>query len=463
MQEELSQFERNNVWTLVKRPKDYSIIGTKWVFRNKLDEHGNVIRNKARLVAKGYNQEEGIDFDETFAPVARLEAIRLLLAYACFIKFKLFQMDVKCAFLNGYISEEVYVEQPPGFENHAFPNHVFRLNKALYGLKQAPRAWYERLSKFLLNNGFSRGNVDTTLFIKRNQNDMLIIQIYVDDIIFGSTNESLCQDFAKLMQGEFEMSMMGELTFFLGLQIKQSKEGISITQSKYTKELLKRFGMENCKPIGTPMSPSSKLDKDDEGKCVDLKYYRGMIGSLLYLTASRPDIMFSVCLCARYQSNPKESHLNAVKRILRYLNGTQTIGLWYSKDSQINLLGYSDADFAGCKLDRKSTSGTCQFLGVNLISWFSKKQNSVALSTAEAEYIAVGSCCAQILWIKQQLEDFGIKLNETPIKCDNTSAINLSKNPIQHSRSKHIEIRHHFIREHVQNKNIILEYVCTEN
>ena len=463
MQEELSQFERNNVWTLVKRPKDYSIIGTKWVFRNKLDEHGNVIRNKARLVAKGYNQEEGIDFDETFAPVARLEAIRLLLAYACFMKFKLFQMDVKSVFLNGFIAEEIYVEQPPGFENHAFSNHVFRLNKALYGLKQAPRAWYERLSKFLLNNGFSRGNVDTTLFIKRNQNDMLIIQIYVDDIIFGSTNESLCQDFAKLMQGEFEMSMMGELTFFLGLQIKQSKEGISITQSKYTKELLKRFGMENCKPIGTPMSPSCKLDKDDEGKSVDLKYYRGMIGSLLYLTASRPDIMFSVCLCARYQSNPKESHLNAVKRILRYLNGTQTIGLWYSKDSQINLLGYSDADFAGCKLDRKSTSGTCQFLGVNLISWFSKKQNSVALSTAEAEYIAAGSCCAQILWIKQQLEDFGIKLNETPIRCDNTSAINLSKNPIQHSRSKHIEIRHHFIREHVQNKNIILEYVCTEN
>ena len=169
------------------------------------------------MVAKGYNQEEGIDFDETFAPVARLEAIRLLLAYACFMKFKLFQMDVKGAFLNGYIAEEVYVEQPPGFENHAFPNHVFKLNKALYGLKQAPRAWYDRLSKFLLNNDFSRGNIDTTLFIKRNQNDMLIIQIYVDDIIFGSTNESLCQDFAKLMQGEFEMSMMGELTFFLRL------------------------------------------------------------------------------------------------------------------------------------------------------------------------------------------------------------------------------------------------------
>ena len=208
------------------------------------------------MVAKGYNQEEGIDFDETFAPVARLEAIRLLLAYAYFMKFKLFQMDVKSVFLNGYIAEEVYVEQPSGFENHAFPNHVFKLNKALYGLKQAPGAWYERLSKFLLVNDFSRGNVDTTLFIKRNQDDILVIQIYVDDIIFGSTNETLYQDFVKLMQGEFEMSMMEEPTFFLGLQIKQTKKGISIIQSKYIRELLKRFGMESSKVISTPMSPS---------------------------------------------------------------------------------------------------------------------------------------------------------------------------------------------------------------
>ena len=306
------------------------------------------------------------------------------------------------------------------------------------------------------------GNVDTTLFLKRKDSDLLVVQIYVDDIIFDATNESLYQEFAKLMQGEFEMSMMGELNFFLGLKIKQTREGIFINQTKYTKEILKKFGMEVTKPLGTPMSPTCKLDKDENGKSVDQKLYRGMIGSLLYLTASRPDIMFSVCMCARYQANPKESHLLAVKRILRYLSGTLNIGLWYSKDSSIELIAYSDADFAGCKLDRKSTSGTCQFLGVNLISWFSKKQNSVALSTAEAEYIAAGSCCAQILWIKQQLKDFGIILSETPIHCDNTSAINLSKNPVQHSRSKHIEIRHHFIRDHVNSGDVILEYVCTE-
>lgn len=228
MQEELNQFERNQVWTLVPRPNDHSVIGTKWIFRNKVDESGIVIRNKARLVAQGFNQEEGIDFDETFAPVARLEAIRMLLAFACFKNFKLYQMDVKSAFLNGYISEEVYVEQPPGFQNHEFPNHVFKLSKALYGLKQAPRAWYERLSKFLIDNDFTRGKLDSTLFIKSKNHDMLIVQIYVDDIIFGATNENLCKDFAKCMQGEFEMSMMGELNYFLGLQIKQLKEGIFI-------------------------------------------------------------------------------------------------------------------------------------------------------------------------------------------------------------------------------------------
>ncbi|XP_057990561.1 uncharacterized protein LOC131172945 [Hevea brasiliensis] len=266
MQEELNQFERNKVWNLVPKPKDHSIIGTKWVFRNKMDEKGNVVRNKARLVAQGYNQEEGIDFDETFAPVARIEAIRMLCAFACYKDFMLYQMDVKSAFLNGYIDEEVYVAQPPGFENHEHPNHVYKLTKALYGLKQAPRAWYERLSKFLLQNDFQRGKVDTTLFVKKHHNDMLIVQIYVDDIIFGATNESLCKKFSKIMQNEFEISMMGELTFFLGLQIKQMKDGIFINQSKYIKDMLKKFKMEDLKSMGTPMSSTIKMDNDEKGK-----------------------------------------------------------------------------------------------------------------------------------------------------------------------------------------------------
>ncbi|KAH9668296.1 hypothetical protein KPL70_021361 [Citrus sinensis] len=388
MQEELNQFERNNVWELVPNPEHQSIIGTKWVFRNKMDESSVVVRNKARLVAQGYNQEEGIDFDETFAPVARLESIRMLLAYACHKDFILYQMDVKSAFLNGYIMEEVYVKQPPGFENEKFSDHVYKLSKALYGLKQAPRAWYDRLKNFLLDNDFSMGKADTTLFVKHKNHDILIVQIYVDDIIFGSTNELLCKDFSSCMSQEFEMSMMGELKYFLGLQIKQNEEGIFINQAKYVKDPLKRFGYDNGTAKSTPMSTTIKLDKDEKGKEVDIKTYRGMIGSLLYLTASRPDIMLSVCLCARFQSCPKESHMLAVKRIFRYLIGTINLGLWYPRGTHIDLTCYSDADFAGYKVDRKSTSGTCHFLGHSLVSWFSKKQNSVALSTTEAEYIA---------------------------------------------------------------------------
>ncbi|RVW24427.1 Retrovirus-related Pol polyprotein from transposon RE1 [Vitis vinifera] len=261
---------------------------------------------------------------------------------------------------------------------------------ALYGLKQAPRAWYERLSKFLLKRGFKMGKIDTTLFIKTKESDMLLVQIYVDDIIFGATNVSLCEEFSKCMHSEFEMSMMGELNFFIGLQIKQLKEGTFINQAKYIRDLLKRFNMEEAKTMKTPMSSSIKLDKDEKGKSIDSTMYRGMIGSLLYLTASRPDIMYSVCLCARFQSCPKESHLSVIKRILRYLKGTMDIGLWYPKGDNFELIGYSDADFAGCKVERKSTSGTCHFLGHSLVSWHSKKQNSVALSTAEAEYIAAG-------------------------------------------------------------------------
>ena len=240
MQEELAQFERNEVWELVPRPSDRMIIGTKWVFRNKLDENGNVVRNKARLVAQGYKQQEGIDFEETFAPVARLESIRMLLAYAANKGFTLFQMDVKSAFLNGFIDEEVYVQQPPGFVDPTFPNHVYKLTKALYGLKQAPRAWYGRLSSFLIENDFIRGTNDTTLFTKKRNDAILLVQIYVDDIIFGSTNAALAEEFSSLMRSEFEMSMMGELQFFLGLQIKQFEDGIFVSQIKYAKELIKK-------------------------------------------------------------------------------------------------------------------------------------------------------------------------------------------------------------------------------
>ncbi|GJS43457.1 retrovirus-related pol polyprotein from transposon TNT 1-94 [Tanacetum coccineum] len=270
MQEELNQFIANDVWELVPQPKNMTIIGTKWVFRNKLDENGVVSRNKARLVAQGYNQQEGIDYDETYAPVARLESIRILLAYACALDFKLFQMDVKSAFLNGFINEEVYVAQPPGFIDFEKPDHVYKLKKALYGLKQAPKAWYDRLKAFLIKHEYKMGMVDNTLFTKKKSSNLIIVQIYVDDIIFGLTCQDMCDEFAKIMHDEFEMSMMGELNFFLGLQIKQMEDGIFFNQSKYIKEILRKYGLEDSKPMKTLMSSDTKLTKDEECESIDM-------------------------------------------------------------------------------------------------------------------------------------------------------------------------------------------------
>jgi hypothetical protein len=306
-------------------------------------------------------------------------------------------MDVKSVFLNGHIKEEVYVEQSRSFEDSEYPTHVYKLSNALYGLKQAPRAWYECLRDFLITNGFKVGKADPTLFTKTIDKGLFICQIYVDDIIFGSTNKSSCEEFSRIMIQKFEMSMMGELKYFLGFQIKQLQEGTFICQTKYIQNILKKFGMKNAKPIKTLMGTNGHLEVDAGGKSVDQKVYRSMIGSLLYLCASRPDIMLSVYMCARFQVNPKEVHLRAMKRIMRYLVYTPKFGLWYPKGSTFDLIEYSNVDYVGCKIDRKRTSGTCQFRWRSLVSWASKKQNSVALSTAEAEYIAAGHCCAQLL------------------------------------------------------------------
>nr|KAJ0186081.1 hypothetical protein LSAT_V11C900483530 [Lactuca sativa] len=461
MQEELNEFKRHNVWTLVPIPSGKSITGTRWVYRNKVDKDGIITRNKARLVAQGFTQIESIDYGETFALVARIEAIRLFLAYASYMNFIVYQMDVKTAFLHGVLEEEVFLNQPPGFVDKDHPDYVYRLDKAVYGLKQAPRAWYETLTSYLLENGYRRGAIDNTLFIKNKGSDMVLVQIYVDDIIFGSQNETLSKEFAEIMSQRFEMSMMGKMTFFLGLEVQQQKTGISICQSKYISDLLVKYSLSDCKPASTPVSKTDKLHADPTGTDVNHSLYRGMIGSLLYLTASRPDIMFGTILCARFQANPKESHLMAVKRIFRYLKGTQNLALWYPRDSAFELYGYADSDYAGCNLDKKSTSGGCHFLGNRLIRWSSKKQTSVAISTAEAEYVAAGRCCAQLLWIQNQLLDYGFKFSKTPIYCDNTSAIQITQNPVQHSKIKHIEIRHHFIRDNVEKGKVVLEHVKT--
>nr|GEZ80796.1 putative ribonuclease H-like domain-containing protein [Tanacetum cinerariifolium] len=368
------------VCVLVDLPYRKRAIGTKWVYKNKKDKRGIVIRNKARLVAQGHTQEEGIDYEEVFALVARIEAIRLFLAYASFMGFMVYQMDVKSVFLYGTIKEEVYVYQPIGFGDPDHPDKVYKVVKALYGLHQAPRAWYETLATYLLEN---------------------------DDIIFGATNKDLCKSFKKLMKDRFQISSLGELTFFLGLQVKQKKDGIFISQDKYIAEILRKFRLTEGKSASTPIDTEKPLLKDFDREDVDVYTYRSMIGSLMYLTSSRPDIMFAVCACERFQVNLKASQLYAVKKIFRYLKCKPHLGLWYPKDSPFDLVAYSDSDYAGASLDRKSITGGCQFLGCRLISWQCKKQTVVATSSTEADYVAASSGCAQMLWIQNQLLDYG--------------------------------------------------------
>ncbi|GJV08648.1 putative ribonuclease H-like domain-containing protein [Tanacetum coccineum] len=437
MQEELLQFKLQQVWILVDLPFGKKAIGTKWVFKNKRDERSIIVKNKARLVAQGHRQEEGIDYDEVFAPVARIEAIRLFLAFASYKGFLVYQMDVKSAFLYGKIKEEVYVHLPPGLVDPAHPNKVYKVVKALYGLHQAPRAWYETLSSFLLENGFRRGTIDKTLFIKKNKSDIMLVQVYVDDIIFGSTKKSMCTAFEEVMHKRFQMSSMGELAFFLGLQVKQQPDGIFISQDKYVADILKKFDFCSIKTATTPIESNKPLVKDEDGVEVDVHEYRSMIGSLMYLTTSRPDIMFVVCACARFQVTPKASHLHVVKRIFRYLKHQPKLGLWYPRDSPFELEAFSDSDYAGASLDRKSTTGGCQFLAAH--------------------------CCGQVLWIQNQMMDYGFNFMNTKIHIDNESTICVVKNPVYHSRTKHIEIRHHFIRDCYEKRLIDVLKIHTDS
>ncbi|GJT50537.1 retrovirus-related pol polyprotein from transposon TNT 1-94 [Tanacetum coccineum] len=416
MQEELLRFKRLDVWVLVPPPDNIKPLTLEWLFKNKHDEENTVIQNKTRLVVRGYRLEEGIDFEESFTLVSKMKAIRIFLAYATHKSFTVFQMDVKTAFLHGTLKED---------------NHFFK------------------------------GTIDSNLFIRRFEDDILVVHVYVDDIIFGSTHLRYTQLFFDLMKGHFEMSMMGEMTFFLGLQVNQSPCGIFINQSNYVLEILKKYGMETCDPVGTLMEIKDKLDLDQNGSPVDAIKYRSMIGALMYLTSSRPDIVHATCLCARNQAKPTEKNLKEVKRIFRYLRGTVNTSLWYTKDSGFELTGFSDADYAGCKDTFKSTSSGAQFLGEKLVSWSSKKQDCMALSTAKSEYVSLSACCAQVLWMRTRLTDYGYHFNKIPIYCDSKSAIAISCNPVQHSRTKRIAVRYHFIKEYVKKGTIELYFVKT--
>ncbi|KAM1480911.1 hypothetical protein ACFX2I_028001 [Malus domestica] len=437
MKDELSMIEKNETWKLVDRPSNKPVIGLKWVFKTKLNLDGTVQKNKARLVAKGYAQKPGIDYNETFAPVARLDTIRTLIALAAQKSWKLYQLDVKSAFLNGVLDEEVYVEQPDGFVAKGEEDRVYRLHKALYGLKQAPRAWYGEINTYFLQCGFTRSLSEPTLYIKAEEKDILIVSIYVDDIIYTGSNKQMLEEFKEDMTRKYEMTDLGLLHHFLGMGIIQSTSSIFIHQKKYASSLLDKFGLKECKPVLTPLVATEKLTTDDGSGAASEELYRSMVGSLLYLTATRPDIMYASSLLARFMHCPTSKHVGTAKRVLRYIKGTLDYGLEYVKGKNSMLIGFCDSDWSGSIEDSKSTSGYAFSFGSGVFSWASVKQNCVALSTAEAEYIT------------------------TPVHCDNTSAIAITKNSVFHQKTKHINRRYHFIKDALKDGIIDLVYCPT--
>lgn len=427
MNEEISSIEKNDTWQLVDLPPGKSSIGVKWVYKTKFNENGEVEKHKARLVAKGFAQQPGVDYDETFAPVARLDTVRTILAIAASNHWLVYQMDVKSAFLNGILKEDVYVVQPPGYEVEDQRLKVYKLKRALYGLKQAPRAWYSKIDSYLINKGFKRSNNEPTLYTKTDQQGkILIVCIYVDDIIYTGNME--IDVFRSAMEKEFEMTNLGQMKYFLGLEIEQLKEGIFVCQQRYGHSVLTRFKMSNCKPAVTPIVPGTKLSKYDPSPTVNSTLYKQLVGSLMYLTSTRPDIMLSVSIISRFMETPTEAHWKAGKRILRYVAGTLQHGIYYSNSHGSQLIGYSDSDYAGSIDDRKSTTGYAFHIGTELISWRSRKQSIISLSSAEAEYVAATSAACHAIWLRRLLADLGHKEEgPTPILCDNTSAIALSK------------------------------------
>jgi hypothetical protein len=462
MTEEYQSIMKNEVWEIVPRSKNKDGVSYILLFKIKHAANGSIEKYKARFVTCGFSQKEGIDYEETFAPVARYISIRTIIALATKMKWKLHQMDVKTTFLNGVIEEEVSIEQPQGFEVEDRKSHVFKLKKALYGLKQAPTAWYGRIDNFLTNLGFTKSKADSNLYFKIMDNEPVILLLYVDDL-FLTGEEKLIAECKKRLVAEFEMKDLGLMHYFLGLEVWQSPKRIFLNQGKYTVEILNRFDMLECKPMNTPMEAKLKLLVDTSTDLIDATLYRQIIGSLMYLTNTRPDICFTMNTLSQFLVEPKRVHLVAAKHAMRYLKGTMDYGLSYDGDHDFTLSGYIDANWVGSVADIKGTFRCCFSLGSAMISWQSRKQSSISLSTAEAEYIAACSTSCEAIWLRKLLTGlFDLKMRATMFLCDNHSCIKMTENPVFHDRSKHIKICYHFIRDMVQRGALNLQYISTD-
>ena len=466
MDQEYDALLKNKTWHLVPSQAGRNIIDCKWVYKIKRKPDGTIDRYKARLVAKGFKQRYDIDYEDTFSLVVKAATIRLVLSIAVSNNWSLRQLDVQNAFLHGILEEEVFMRQPPGYESKKHPHYVCKLDKALYGLKQAPRAWYFRLSTKLQSLGFKPSKADVSLFYFSNGGVTMFLLIYVDDIIVASSSQEATATLLRKLQSEFALKDLGDLHYFLGIEVKRIQQGIVLSQGKYTSDLLKKVGMVDCKPVNTPLSASEKFSayEGEQLGPTDATRYRSIVGALQYLTLTRPDISFSVNKVCQFLHMPTTVHWTTVKRILRYLKFTSGIGLRIHRSLSTLVSAFSDANWAGCLDDRRSTGGFAVFLGSNLISWTARKQATVSRSSTEAEYKSMANATAEIMWVQTLLQELGVRApTSARLWCDNIGATYLSANPVFHARTKHIEVDFHFVRERVAQGLLQIRFVSTDD
>ena len=460
MQEEIDSIHCNQTWSLVSLPPNTKAITSKWVFKIKPSTHGKQARFKARLVARGFEQTSGVDFLDTFAPVVRWETIRTLLAIAVHLNWPVHQLDVLTAFLNGILQEDVYMFQPPGFIQPGSEHLVCKLHKSLYGLKQSPRAWYARLHAALLAWNLIQSHSDPNLYYAHFGQDTIALLVYVDDILLTGSNTRLLTQLKGHLHQSFRTHDLGPIQRYLGVQFERTPTGLRMHQTEYAQSILQQFGMEHCNPTQTPLPEGLLLSKNSATAPVDATLYRMLVGKLLFLTKTRPDISHAVSMVSRFMQDPQESHLQAAKHILRYVRHCPDLGLFYQQGEENCLRGFTDADYGQDIDDRISVGAYIFFLGNSPISWNSKKQSSTSRSSCESEYRALAQCSCEAVWLRRLLQELRI-LDDKPtnIYCDNQSSIKLSYNPVFHERSKHFEIDFHFTRQKVEENVIKVEFI----
>ncbi|KAM2568815.1 hypothetical protein TB2_009006 [Malus domestica] len=445
MTDELHALEQNKTWSLVQLPPGKKVVGSRWIYKIKFKYDGSIERHKARLVARGFTQTFRVNYKETFAPMAKMNLVRVLLSVVVNYGWSLYQMDVKNSFLHEVLQEEVYLQPPPGY-NGLKDNMMCKLHKAIYGLKQSSRAWYAKLNSVLEKARFVRSNVDSSLFVKTSTNGKLVVLIYMDYLIITGDNAVEIEALKRSLHQTFAIKYLGRLRYFLGIEMATSSNGLFLHQCKYVLDLLQEANMLDCKHAITHVD--CKLRLNIEGEAMhDVSYYQRLVGKLIYLTITCLDITYAVSLVSQFMHSPIVDHLHIVKRILRYLKGSIGQGIIMRNNKSETISGYTDEDWAGNALDRKSTTGYCTFVGGNLVTWKSKKQQVIARFSAEAEYRAMAATTCELIWLKGLISDLGFStLSPMSLIYDNQEAMHIATNPVFHERTKHIEVDCHFIR-----------------